>query len=206
MNATSFATLLKNAAFSVRAAVNEAPWMDFGDAIQGPDSCVYLIFNPSGELLYVGETHSVATRLRHHPRPSGHLFNLIARERALKTKNVLGHRCECGRKHPCVFGEVLEDNRQRAASLGREIWDTYRVKLIAGTFEEFGGRKIVENFMQWLLLPRYGVWTDSTARTDMRWHRIQKEGDKDGIYGRPPQWRRSEVRPSAEALGMTPKE
>lgn len=120
--------------------------------------CVYLIWRPDGQLLYVGKSDKLLQRISGHLAPSSPLMRILASEQGLKVEPSTAHKCACGRMIECPRGDSSVAAPDDVAQLKKDVLSTYSL-----SFLEIKGRDSegwlgdFERYVQWVLRPEYGM-------------------------------------------------
>lgn len=138
-------------------------------SVSGPG--VYLIYDHTGALLAVGESHDLRTRLKSHTMPSQRmLIDLLCSELAARHPKI-------GRCGSLILKKVSKVEREEAKRLVTDrVRKDFRVAILAGSAEDFAPvheRRQLEKFVQWVLQPTWGCW----SHTGGIWGRIPENLD-----------------------------
>jgi len=110
---------------------------------------VYLIFNESGELVYIGQTRKLCIRLEQHIIQDGVNASFL-RHLAIDVSRLPTHRCPCGRKITCKTS--FRSNSKTGRELMWLVKDKFEVAPISTTEERL---LELEHLLQVTLKPKY---------------------------------------------------
>lgn len=132
-------------------------------SLDGPG--VYLLYDETGALLYVGEAGNLAERLKDHLAPSQRV--IWSKIEAELRKNHPKAACGCGRRHDYMADpEFAEERKAIGTRIRKKMLKDYRVGILAGSLAAFKGvgeRHQLEKFVQWVLQPEWGSWADGKS-------------------------------------------
>ena len=120
---------------------------------------IYLIYSPSKDLLYVGVSKNVSSRLRSHLNLTAihSLLKYVCKSRNVNVEKLYGHRCHCGRMIECRNGKRrIPTNGTRAAKIASSILRNYLVSILRIDHGIEEHREIFERYVQMILRPKYG--------------------------------------------------
>lgn len=116
---------------------------------------VYLIFDPRGRLMYVGDATKVRSRLQYHlsPKSTCGLLWFVCKVKGIVTGALACHRCPCGYLTMCRLGQDAATPAQEVLEISEKIRKTYTVALLE---KNRGTGSDLERLVTNVLKPMYG--------------------------------------------------
>lgn len=134
-------------------SLERVPWKKAARLAKSKCGC-YMIYNPAGDLLYVGATKNLGLRLSAHL--STGLVVKIASERGAYKQKL--HVCTCGASIKCGAGSQEDPAYPRAIQeISAEIKNTYTVAFIPVITNLPHTPRDLEDVVQAVLKPKYGM-------------------------------------------------
>lgn len=159
--ATQFSGLVGKAYANVLEEIRKLPKEPISKALldlKGKTPAVYLFWNPKGELLYVGCTGNLKTRIKAHLKPDqmGLLWYVLMASGIQRPLEGKGHVCKCGERTICLGGDPFPYDPP-AIQLISTVRTRYLLSYVEMDNEELSeeGRSL-ERYLQMCLLPKHG--------------------------------------------------